>query len=73
MGMKKTRHLRQGAGKIPSRARGRARLRQPTAYACLRTSAPSRLNLGVEPLQLDPCFLDGELPIDGSLLLVDSG
>jgi len=37
------------------------------------TSAPSRLNLGIEPLQLDPCFLDSELPIDGSLLLVDTG
>ena len=33
-------------------------------------SALSRLNFGIEPLQLDPCFLDGELPIDGSLLFV---
>jgi hypothetical protein len=38
----------------------------------LSASAPSRLNLGVESLQLAPCFLDGELPIDGSLLLVDA-
>ncbi len=34
-------------------------------------SAPSRLNFRVEPLQFHPCFVDGELPIDGSLLLVD--
>ena len=37
------------------------------------TSAPSRLNFRVEPLQFDPCFVDRELPIDGSLLLVDAG
>ena len=36
-------------------------------------SAPSRLNFRVEPLQFDPCFVDRELPIDGSLLLVDTG
>ncbi|MCE9534089.1 MAG: hypothetical protein K8T89_23670 [Planctomycetes bacterium] len=36
-------------------------------------SAPSRLNLRVEPLQFGSCFVDGELPIDGSLLLVDTG
>ena len=36
-------------------------------------SAPSRLNFRVEPLQFDPCFVDRELPIDGSLLLVDAG
>ena len=38
-----------------------------------RASAPSRLNFRVEPLQFDPCFVDRELPIDGSLLLVDAG
>ena len=37
------------------------------------TSALSKLNFGIEPLQLDPCFLDRELPIDGSLLHVDAG
>ena len=37
------------------------------------TSALSRLNFRVEPLQFDPCFVDGELPIDGSLLVVDAG
>ena len=35
-------------------------------------SAPSRLNFRVEPLQFDPCFVNRELPIDGSLLLVDA-
>ena len=37
------------------------------------TSAPSRLNFRVEPLQFHPCFVDRELPIDCSLLLVDTG
>ena len=36
-------------------------------------SAPSRLNFRVEPLQFNPGFVDRELPIDGSLLLVDAG
>ena len=37
------------------------------------TSAPSRLIVRVEPLQFNPCFVDGELPIDGSLLFVHAG
>ena len=36
-------------------------------------SAPSRLHFRVETLQFAPRFVDGELPIDGSLLLVDTG
>ena len=36
-------------------------------------SAASRLNSRVEPLQFNPCFVDRELPVDGSLLLVDAG
>jgi hypothetical protein len=36
------------------------------------TSAPSRLNFQVEPLQFDPCLVNRELPIDGPLLLVDA-
>ena len=35
-------------------------------------SAPSRLNFRVGLLQLDPCFVNRELPIDGPLLLVDA-
>ena len=38
-----------------------------------KASAPSRLNLRVEPLQFAPRFVDRELPIDGPLLLVDTG
>ena|SRR5438874_1334246 len=38
-----------------------------------QTSAPSRLNFRIKPLQFDPCFVDRELPIDGSLLLGDAG
>lgn len=36
-------------------------------------SALSSLSFRVEPLQFDPRFVDRELPIDGSLLLVDAG
>jgi hypothetical protein len=39
----------------------------------LLTSAPSKLNFGIEPLQLDSGFRDGELLIDGSLFVVDAG
>jgi hypothetical protein len=38
-----------------------------------QASAPSRLIFRVEPLQFGPCFVDGELPIDSSLLFVDTG
>jgi hypothetical protein len=36
-------------------------------------SALSRLNFGIEPLQFHSRFVDGELPIDGALLPVDTG
>ena len=39
----------------------------------LASSALSRLNFRVEPLQFHSGFVDGELPIDSSLLLVDTG
>src|SRR5215470_13389614 len=41
----------------------------PTASS----SVPSRLNFRVESLQFNPCFVDRELPVDGSLFLVDAG
>jgi hypothetical protein len=34
-------------------------------------SARSKLNFRIESFQFDPCFVDRELPIDSSLLLVE--
>ena len=42
----------------------------PNLTVTVSTSVPSRLNFRIKPLQFDPCFVDRELPIDGSLLLV---
>ena len=45
----------------------------PVPFFQQAATALSRLNFRVEPLQLDSCFVDRELPIHGSLLFVDAG
>ena len=58
-----------GAG---SRSRGGLARPPRVTFRAYHASALSKLNFGIEPLQFYPRFVDCELPIDGSLLLVDT-